>query len=54
MMYKICLNNFVNKYKHKAHTLKQGRPAVFDLICNSQDFLALSNWMLANNGLERI
>jgi hypothetical protein len=55
MMYKTGHNNCsVNKHNHKAHTSKQGRPAVFDYICNSSDYLTFSNWELVNDGLKRI
>jgi len=55
MMYKIGRNDSsMNKHNHKAQTSKQGRPAVFDYIYSSPDYLTLSNWMLVNDGLERI
>jgi hypothetical protein len=55
MMYKIGHNDSsVNRHNNKALTSKQGRPAIFDYICNSPDYLMLSNWMPVNSGLERI
>jgi len=55
ILYKIGHNNYsVNKLNHKTQISKQGRPAVFDYICSSLDYLMLSNWMLVKNGSERI